>query len=84
MSKLTAAIVKEQGNVFTVIMVKQGYANQQTLNSYTQSMPHNLPRPIVLAEQSASGTRYFGHPNIVNFLSSIYAEQLPWKEYSLQ
>ncbi|MEE6717013.1 hypothetical protein [Schleiferilactobacillus harbinensis] len=82
--KLFGAVVKEQGVSFTIIQVKHGYLNQVTLNQLQREAPVNMPRPVILAESSSSGLRYFGRPDVVRFLSNISADQIPWQEFDVR
>lgn len=81
--RFTAAIVREQGVTFTVFLVKSGVINSGRRESVRSSVPANLPRPIILAEQKSNGRmQYHGRQDIVRFLSKLPFQSLPWKEYS--
>ncbi|KRM79499.1 hypothetical protein FC84_GL001680 [Lapidilactobacillus dextrinicus DSM 20335] len=81
--KFTGAVINEQGIDFSIIQVKPGYLTQQNLQSIQNQAPINFPRPVILAEQTTDGYKYLGRPDIVNFLSGIYVEQIPWQNYSV-
>lgn len=81
--RFSAAVVKEQGVTFTVLKVKSGYLTQDNLSASQTSAPQNLPRPIILMEDSSQGPRYLGRRDIVNFLSGVYVEQLPWQKFEV-
>ncbi|RRG09463.1 MAG: hypothetical protein DUD32_04535 [Lactobacillus sp.] len=80
--RFTGAVVKEQGVTFSIIQVKSGSLTQNNLQNAQRQAPKNFPRPIILAEQTTTGFRYLGKPDIVNFLGSIYSEQIPWRDYT--
>ena len=80
--KITAAITKEQGVTFTVILVKTGVISSNREQVRT-SAPSNFPRPIILAEQSHRKMKYHGRTDIVRFLSNVPYQALPWKDYTL-
>ena len=86
--QIDAAIVKEQRVTFAVVIVKPRVTQTQTsANNMRQSLSriadfHGLP--IILASQDVRGRfTYQGRSDIVNFLSSISASQIPWKRYRL-
>lgn len=83
--RLTAALVSEQGVSFAVVVVKatamQHHNREETALSMQSLFPGFL---IILMSQDHSGRpNYYGRRDIVRFLSGIYVEQLPWKEYSV-
>jgi hypothetical protein len=80
---LTAAHVREQGVEFTVVLVTQNAAQpahrRQTLAEFRAFFPG---RVVVLCSQDSRGVpSYFGRADIVEFLSGLLIDQLPWKEY---
>ncbi|MCV3316305.1 hypothetical protein NVV78_10245 [Pediococcus ethanolidurans] len=81
--EFTGAIIKEQGVTFSIIQVKPGALTQDNLLKAQSSAPNNFPRPVILAEQTSNGYQYLGRQDIVNFLSSVYPEQIPWSNYTV-
>ncbi|HGF7906301.1 TPA: hypothetical protein QFN80_001944 [Enterococcus faecium] len=81
--KITAAIIKEQGVTFTVVVVKNGVISSSHREQVRSSIPRNFPRPIILAEQSHGKMKYHGRTDIVKFLSNVPYQALPWKDYTL-
>ncbi|MBE2902472.1 hypothetical protein P7H48_13105 [Enterococcus lactis] len=81
--KITAAITKEQGVTFTVILVKTGVISSSNREQVRTSAPSNFPRPIILAEQSHGKMKYHGRTDIVRFLSNVPYQASPWKDYTL-
>lgn len=83
--KIQGAVVKEQGQVFAIIIVKQSalssdYNAQEVARSFAPLFPG---MPIVLMAQDTRGVpTYWGRQDIVNFLVSIHISQIPWKEYT--
>lgn len=81
-----AALVREQGQTFAVVVVRQGIIDNTTEASRMQAAfaPAFEFVPIILMDQNYQGTpRYYGRPDIVDFLASIDFRRLPWKKWSL-
>ena len=80
------AVVKEQGVTFGIIVVKSCVLNN---SSDRESMIRLGIRafgqmPIILMAQDSKGTpTYYGRKDIVNFLSNIFMEQIPWRKYTI-
>ncbi len=81
---IDAALVKEQGVSFAVVCVRSGATNNSVEARKTQAAfsPHFGGVPVVLMEQDGRGRpTYFGRPDIVNFLTRISVNRLPWREW---
>jgi hypothetical protein len=83
--KFQAALVKEQGVTFAVVVVKRHVLSspdrQQTQASLS---PAFGGVPVVLMAQDSSGTpTYSGRPDLVRFLANIPMESLPWREWTV-
>ncbi len=80
----TGSVIKEQGQTFAIVLVKEhvvqsSHQAQDAINNFRPMFPG---MPVVLAGQDSRGRfTYYGRTDIVNFLSSIRASQIPWKEY---
>lgn len=79
-----AAVVKEQGVKFAVVMVKSHVFNNtasknEAINSFSSYFP---AMPIVIARETRGTVEYAGRKDIVNFLANLHPSQLPWKRYS--
>ena len=84
--KFTGALIKEQGTVFAIAVVKQNVinnaVNREAIRNQVSVLFGNVP--VVLAEEKARGKLlYHGRTDIVNFLSKLLPSQIPWKEYTL-
>jgi len=81
--RINAALVREQGVSFTVVQVKQTAMQPANREQTRRGLASFFPGvPIVLMSEDYSGRPiYSGRPDIVRWLSNIFAEQLPWKEY---
>lgn len=83
---LTAAVVREQGVEFAVVIVKphviqNQYEASEAIAAFSPLFDH---RPVVLMAQDARGTpTYRGRRDIVNFLANIAFQRLPWKKYQV-
>jgi hypothetical protein len=80
--KITAALVKEQGVSFAVVAVKPSALlpteRQRVLAALHSYWPGT---PIVLMASRSGRPTYYGRQDIVRFLSRIYVEQFPWREW---
>jgi hypothetical protein len=85
--QVEAALVKEQGQTFAVVVVKPlvRAGGDQALQRAAQSFSPIFPGvPIVLMWQDASGIpTYWGRPDIVRFLANLHPAQLPWRRWSV-
>jgi len=83
---IDAALVREQGQTFAVVVVRQGIIDNTSESnnaqaSFAQAFDYV---PIVLMEQGFRGRpRYYGRPDIVQFLVNIDFRRLPWKKWGL-
>jgi hypothetical protein len=80
-----AALVREQGVSFAVVAVKPHVFNSRTEQEEVSAGFQTIfpGYNIVLMRQVGRGrTEYYGRTDIVNFLSKLFVEQLPWKSYS--
>ena len=83
--KLQGAIIKEQGVTFAIVIVNPHLLNnqQQARDAQTGFARFFPGLPIILMAQNSSGVpTYYGRKDIVRFLSGIYFERIPWKEYT--
>jgi hypothetical protein len=80
-----AALVREQGVTFAVVVVKPHVVNsdasrRQALVGFSGKFPGV---PIVLMAQDGRGRpTYWGRPDIVGFLAGVPFDALPWKRWS--
>jgi hypothetical protein len=85
--QIDAALVKEQGQSFAVVVVDRNMAfkTDQAKREAQASFAHLFPGvPIVLMWQDSQGTpTYWGRPDIAKFLASINLQQVPWKRYTV-
>lgn len=85
--KFQGAVVKEQGVTFAIVIVKKSAVQTNHAADKTRQAFQGLfPRlSIVLASQDSHGLfEYQGRNDLVQFLASIDASRIPWKEYTLQ
>jgi hypothetical protein len=81
------AVVKEQGVTFAIAVVKRGTLSNisfrdDTLVQFSEFFG-NIP--TVLMEQDMYGVpKYYGRKDIVNFLSNIDLQRIPWKRYTIR
>lgn len=83
--KIQAAVIKEQGVTFAVVVVKRHVVDsqQQALTTRADFARYFPGVPIILMAQDSRGTpTYSGRRDIVQFLVNVPMEALPWKEFS--
>lgn len=85
MATFDAALVREQGVTFAVVVV-QGhvFGSEASKASAAATFAAKFPGvPIVLMKQGGRGrATYWGRTDIVRFLSGVPINALPWKRYS--
>lgn len=80
------AVVKEQGVTFGIIIVKPHVLQNENDKAQMQQFGCSAfgRMPIVLMAQDFRGIpTYYGRKDIVNFLSHVTINRIPWKEYSV-
>lgn len=83
------AIVHEQGVTFAIVIVKEYVTSSSSEAASTRVAFQSRIRdfrgiPLVLASQDSRGVfEYQGRRDIIDFLASIDASRIPWKEYTL-
>ncbi len=86
--KIDGAIIKEQGIVFGVILVKKSAMINQsvadkTREAFQKALLEFSAIPLVLASQDSRGRfEYQGRTDLVNFLASISPSRVPWRTYT--
>ena len=84
--KFQGALVREQGVVFGIIIVKphvlQSTAQKESMVRFGEQAFGLVP--IVLMAQDARGIPvYFGRRDIVQFLARVPLRAIPWKQYTI-
>ncbi len=84
MIQLEGAVIKEQGQTFAIVIVKQHVLNSGDRDRIKASYSSYFPgMPIILmAQDSRAVPTYYGRTDIVNFLSRLHISQIPWKKYT--
>lgn len=85
MTKVTAALFKEQGVTVAVISVKSSAClneaeQRKTLNGVSGFFPE--ANTVIVWEKPNGQQQFYGRPDIVKFLCNIHPARLPWKEYT--
>ena len=84
--QVEAALVKEQGLTFAVVVVKRHVTGspltaRDAIAGYASYWPGV---PVVLMSQGGDGTpTFYGRPDIVRFLKDVPVEALPWGQWQL-
>ena len=83
--QLEAAIIKEQGQNFAIVIVKSHVLNSNERDNAVQQFSRYFPgMPIILMAQNSRGQpTYYGRTDIVNFLSKLHMSQIPWKKFNI-
>lgn len=79
------AIIKEQGIIFGIVLVKSYVLNSSNKDSYRKEMGLIMKIPpdrIVLASEVGKNLKYYGRQDIVKFLSKINPLRIPWKKFT--
>lgn len=84
--KITAALVREQGIRFAVVLVKNWATHNtsdrdKTLRGFQAYFPgYNI---VLMSQSGQGGATFYGRPDIVRFLQRIPTRALPWKEFTI-
>ncbi len=81
------AVIKEQGVTFAVVIVKPHVLNNHTeanqlIVSFQQSVFGSMP-VVLMAQDSRGVPTYYGRRDIVDFLSQVLLQAIPWKQYTI-
>lgn len=77
----TVAVVREQGQVFSVVAVKDSALNPGQRDQTLQAAQTTFgPRTAIIGEQRHDT---YGPDDIVQWLRGIHPSQLPWREFTL-
>jgi hypothetical protein len=86
MTRAQVAFVREQGVEFAVVvvgtfvMLRPKAVRDEMVAVYTRE----FGCPAVLMAQDPGGApTYYGRDDLVDFLSGVSVEQLPWREFTL-
>ena len=82
---IQGSVVCEQGVSFAIVLVKPEAMDTENDAANTRAAARRCfpGLPIVLASQDSRGLfRYQGRTDLVDFLASIDASRIPWKEYT--
>lgn len=83
--EIDAALIKEQGVEFAIIVVKSSITSNPTLAEDTiiEFGKYFSDFPIVLMSQDFKGIpTYYGRTDIVDFLINVPLDIMPWKRYT--
>ncbi len=85
--KFQGALITEQRVTFAIVIVKERILNGSTTekNETRHSFQRFFPGvPIILMAQDYRGIpSFYGRRDIVDFLSNISIDRIPWKEYTV-
>lgn len=78
------ALVREQGVDFAVVLVKPSLLrspkSQKDEAVRTWTIEFGCPA-VLMAQDSHGVPTYYGRPDLVRFLSNLFPEQLPWRDF---
>ena len=79
--KGTVAVIREQGQVFSVVAVKDSALQPgQREDALDVAQAHFGPRTAIMGERQH---RTYGPDDIVRWLRGVHPGQLPWREFTL-
>lgn len=84
--RFQGALINEQGVTFGIVVVKSNVLNHPTEAETMRDFGVRVFGlvPIVLMAQNSRGIpTYYGRRDIVNFLSKVPMQAIPWCEYTL-
>ena len=77
----TVAVVREQGQVFSVVAVKDSALNPGQREDTLQAAQTQFgPRTAIIGERRH---QTYGPDDIVRWLHGVHPGQLPWREFTL-
>lgn len=80
------AVIREQGVVFAVVVVKRHIVdNPAVANTTIKSFVPAFPGlPIILMGQDSFGrSKWFGRRDIARFMANLPLTAIPWRRYNL-
>ena len=83
---IDAAVIKEQGVTFAVVVVNSSaVSSQEAIRNAQLNFSKYFPNmPIILMKQNSRGIpTYYGRKDIVQFLSKVHYSRLPFKRYTV-
>lgn len=82
MAKMTAALVKEQGVTFGVVLVKDHVVtSQHQSNQMIQAASHALGCGLIVLMGETNNRLRGNRQDVVNFVANLHPSQLPWREW---
>ncbi|MDX6255070.1 MAG: hypothetical protein QOJ11_1404 [Frankiales bacterium] len=83
--EFTAALIREQGIEFGVVLVTAQAAQPGRREATLQGVASVFAgKPVILCSQDSRGVpSYFGRPDLVRFLANVSLDRLPWKKWRL-
>lgn len=84
--RIQGAVIRDQGQTFAVVVVKQHILNtshqaDEAIQTFRSVFPG---MPIVLMVQDHRGrATYYGRKDISRFMSRVPLRAIPWREYTL-
>jgi hypothetical protein len=79
------ALIREQGVNFAVVVVKPSVLNgpRSTKDDLAAAYSREFSVPTVLMAQDSHGTpTYYGRRDLVQWLSNVIVDALPWREFT--
>ena len=84
MATLNAALVKEQGVTFAVVLVKNHVLNSASAaDQMIRTAGQALCCPLVVLMGESNRKLRGNRQDVVRFVSKLHPSQLPWKKWSI-
>ena len=84
--KFQGALIKEQGVVFGIVIVNSRVLQNNNASNAVRQFGYKVfgRVPIILMSQNSRGIpTYLGRKDIVQYLSRVPLNCIPWREYSI-
>lgn len=84
MTTFTAALVREQGVTFAVIMAKDHVLNSQTeSDNLIRTMAVSMRCPLIVLMGESNRRLRGNRRDVVQFVANLHPARLPWKKWTV-
>lgn len=84
MTAFTAALVKEQGITFAVVMAKDHVLNSQTESDMLiMAMAVSMRCPLIVLMGESNRRLRGNRQDVVRFVANLHPSRLPWRKWTV-